>query len=155
MSVPLKAAINSGIISVGTTVHDYGCGQGEDVDKLLRKGIAATGHDIAKSATQEKKQADVIMLTYVINTIEDKAERAAVLKDAYDLANEYLVVSARTDRMTLKNAKPWGDGLISDAKTFQKFYTTNELKSYVSDVLDAPAVKLSHNTVYVKKKTWR
>ena len=147
MSKPLRLAIKSGIVTFDRTIHDYGCGRGDDLKMLIDKGYFATGHD----TSGEKRSADVVMLTYVINTIEDQEERYKVLQDAYYLANKYLVVSVRSDRKTLKNAEPFGDGLATKRGTFQKFYTNDELQFYIYDVLGTLVKKLANNIVAVKK----
>ena len=147
MSKPLRLAIKAGIVTFDRSIHDYGCGRGDDWKNLLYKGYFATGHD----TSGEKRAADVVMLTYVINTIEDQDERYKVLQDAYYLANKYLVVSVRGDRNTLKDAKPFGDGLVTKRGTFQKFYTNDELQFYIYDVLGTLVKKLANNIVVIKK----
>jgi hypothetical protein len=49
-----------------------------------------------------------VNLGYVLNVIEDPAERSATLAKAYGLTNETLVVAVRVDR-TLEQAAECGD----------------------------------------------
>lgn len=67
--------------------------------------------------------ADVVNLGYVINVVEDPAERAATLKHAWDLACRLLVVSAQVlMSRPVKTTVEFGDGVLTGRGTFQKFY---------------------------------
>ena len=46
---------------------------------------------------ETRTPADVVNLGYVINVIEDPAERVVVLAAAWELARKVLIVSARLD----------------------------------------------------------
>jgi DNA phosphorothioation-associated putative methyltransferase len=94
-SHPIRLALEHGLISETTTVFDYGCGHGGDVDRLREMGVAAEGWDPVYCPLTNPNGSDVVNLGYVINVIENGAERAAALRAAWNLARKLLVVSAR------------------------------------------------------------
>ena len=69
-------------------------------------------------------------LGYVINVIEDTAERREALINAWDLAQKVLIVAAQVliDDRT-RGVIAYGDGIITSRNTFQKYYEQEELKS--------------------------
>jgi DNA phosphorothioation-associated putative methyltransferase len=73
LSRPAKCALRDGLIGVGTSVFDYGCGHGGDVALLGAQGIAAAGWDPKFIPDRPVEEADVVQLGYVINVIEDPA----------------------------------------------------------------------------------
>ena len=149
LSTPVATAIGKGIISLETSIHDYGCGLGSDVELLNAAGFDATGHDLDKGS---KRQADIVTCSYVINTIEDAVERALLVKDAFDLAVKGLVISARTDRSAAKTWTPMLDGFLNGNNSFHKFFTNTELVAYVSGITGKAAKRIADGIVYVSKE---
>lgn len=158
LSLPVKTAIVKGVLVSGNTIHDYGCGKheyiqkhGNDVTRLQSLGYDATGHDLDHGS---KRQADVVFCSYVINVIENPSDRANVVKDAYSLANKMLILSARTDSNSLKKSKvsAMNDGVLTVKNTFQKFYTTQSLKDYVKEVLGKDSKTLRNGSVIITKE---
>src|SRR5215471_16039181 len=118
LSRPAGLALQDGIIRTGSTFFDFGCGRGGDVAAVQELGIEATGWDPVHSPLTAKRQADVVNLGYVVNVIENAAERAQVLQEAWRLTRRVLVVSARLDW----EAKPgqaisFGDGILTSRGT--------------------------------------
>jgi DNA phosphorothioation-associated putative methyltransferase len=151
LSVPMRTALDKGLITFETTVHDYGCGKGDDIKFLKDCGIQAAGHDLDYGV---KTKADVVTLFYVINTIQNPITRICILLDAYLLADKYLIVAARTDEKSLKHATKIGDHAYKTKRgTFQKFYTNSSLIEYVSTVCENKAVKLTNGVVYINKES--
>jgi DNA phosphorothioation-associated putative methyltransferase len=76
--------------------------------------------------------ADVVNLGYVINVIEDTAERREALINAWKLAQKVLIVAAQVliDDRT-RGVIAYGDGIITRRHTFQKYYEQEELKFYI------------------------
>lgn len=146
LSVPVRQALKHEFITKETTVHDYGCGRCGDINRLSKLGIKATGHDLSFG---KKQAADVVLLVYVINVIEDMDERKEVLKEAMSLAKKYLIISARTDK-SLKDAIPYRDGLLSRANTFQKIYSNAELHDFILRITGLEPVKLYNGVFYVE-----
>lgn len=157
-STPVRKALETGLINPTMTIHDYGCGKkehiekhGNDVTRLCARGYDATGHDIGHGT---KRNADVVFCSFVINVIECPTERANLVKDAYSLVNKMLVLSARTDTKSLEKSKVSGmnDGVLTVKNTFQKFYTTQSLKDYVKEVLGKDSKTLRNGSIIVEKE---
>ena len=157
LSVPVRTALTKGFLVSGNTVHDYGCGSlenmqkhGNDITRLQTLGYTVTGHDLNHGT---KRQADIVFCSYVINVIENPMERIEVIKDAYSLCNKMLILSARVDKASLKDSKttPYADGAITQNNTFQKFYTTSELQILVKEGLGKDSIKLGNGSIIIKK----
>ncbi len=76
LSRPVRLALEDGVISDQTSVFDYGCGKGGDLRRLQERGISCSGWDPAHYPQGEKTKSDIVNVGYVINVIEDPAERA-------------------------------------------------------------------------------
>jgi len=141
LSRPVRAALEAELFAPGTTFFDCGCGYGSDVKLLARKGYASAGWDPYYCPDRPCKPADVVNLGYVINVIEDPAERREALLKAWGLAQKVLIVAAQvliSDRASGQIA--YGDGIITRRNTFQKYYEQEELKIYIDQVLEVNSV---------------
>ena len=115
-------------------------------------GIEVSGWDPAYFPEEERTPADVVNLGYVINVIEDLEERAVVLYAAWNLAQRLLIVSARLEWEARQIAGDYqGDGIVTRKRTFQKFYTQEELRDWVKDVLDHDVVAAAPGIFYLFK----
>jgi DNA phosphorothioation-associated putative methyltransferase len=150
LSRPTQLAVSEGLISQDTDVFDYGCGYGDDVDALRRMGIPATGWDPAHRPATPRQPASVVNLGYVVNVIEDKAERTEALRSAWDLTKRLLIVSARLVN-EIKEELPaaYRDGHLTKTKTFQKYYEQIELRQWVEEVLEEQPVAAAPGVFYV------
>ena len=79
LSRPVALALDDGLIHGDRTFFDYGCGRGDDLFRLHKMGIRVSGWDPAFFPDEERTQADVVNLGYVVNVIEDPDERVVVL----------------------------------------------------------------------------
>jgi len=91
-------SINSGselcdtLLDGSLTVFDYGCGRGDDVRALQSLGLNSTvGSPLRPD--NEKTEADVVNLGFVLNVIEDQRERLEALRGAWSLTKRLLSVS--------------------------------------------------------------
>jgi len=133
----VRLAVEDGLVVAGeTTVLDYGCGLGGDVERLSRAGVSCSGWDPHHRPGGVREPSDVVNLGYVVNVIEDPDERAATLQQAWSFARHALLVSARleTESPELEGA-PFEDGLRTSAGTFQKLYTQVELRGWIEETL--------------------
>ena len=136
LSSPVQALIRYGLINEKTTVFDYGCGFGSDVEGLRASGIAATGWDPFYAPDEPHKSADVVNLGFVLNVIEAPAERREVLRSAFALAQRCLAVAVITSsRARTDSCRAYGDGHVTRLGTFQKFYRPAELKDFIEATL--------------------
>ena len=86
---------------------------------LTSEGFACAGWDPAYHPDAPRDSAEVVNLGYVINVVEDPAERAATLKQAWDLARRLLVVSAQVLRSgRSKSPVEFGDGVQTGRGTY-------------------------------------
>lgn len=133
-----------------STVFDYGCGRGDDLRTLAALGIDATGWDPSHAPDNEKRPAGVVNLGYVVNVIEDRAERDEALRSAWRLAESVLVVSARLVwDADSTSGEPFGDGRITSNGTFQRYYQPEEFKGWIESVLGQTAITAAPGIVYV------
>ena len=152
ISRPVALALEDGLISKETSFFDYGCGRGGDIRRLHGMGIEVSGWDPAYFPHEERTPADVVNLGYVINVIEDLEERAVVLYAAWNLAQRLLIVSARLEWEARQLAGDYqGDGIVTRKRTFQKFYTQEELRDWIKAVLGHDVVAAAPGIFYLFK----
>ncbi|WP_241844683.1 DNA phosphorothioation-associated putative methyltransferase [Kitasatospora sp. CB01950] len=152
LSVPARQAVLDLQILPGGAVLDYGCGRGEDVRVLQGMGCDAVGWDPFYQPDVLVAPASVVLLTYVLNVIEDPAERRQTLQRAWDLAGTVLIVSARlTWERSKVNGEEFNDGLLTRRNTFQHLYRAAELRTYVEGVTGVRAVSASPGIIYAFK----
>ena len=149
-SLPIQTLLKYEIIELGTTVFDYGCGFGSDVEGLLAAGIDASGWDPHYSPSVPGGEADVVNLGFVLNVIEQPSERVDVLRAAYALARKCLAVAViTTSRARQETLRSYGDGFVTQLGTFQKFYRPEELRMLIEQTLGREAVPAGPNLFFV------
>lgn len=118
-----------------TSILDYGCGYGYDVGHLLENGYHyARGWDPfyrPDTTPTILVPTEVVLLSNVINVIENPKQRRDVLKYAFELAEQMLIVTASGHG----KGDPYRDGVLTRIGTFQKPYTPAEFRTYVTSVL--------------------
>lgn len=150
LSRPMAAVIGDGILRDDGTVFDFGCGRGYDVRTLRALGYSADGWDPHFRPNVPLRAAEVVNLGYVVNVIEDPAERASTLRRAWDLATKVLVVSGRLiwEARDLVG-KPFGDGILTKIGTFQKFFEQAELANWIASTLEVRPLAAAPGIFYV------
>lgn len=78
----VRLAVEAGLFPTDTTYFDYGCGDGADIDYLHCLGLTSCGWDPYFRPDQPQVPADVVNIGYVINVIENTAERRQALLNA-------------------------------------------------------------------------
>ncbi|MFD6227080.1 DNA phosphorothioation-associated putative methyltransferase [Streptomyces sp. NPDC060232] len=152
LSVPARQAMIDKQVVQGCTVLDYGCGRGGDVRALRQLDCRAIGWDPFYQADTKLEPADVVLLTYVLNVIEDPHERRKTLKEAWELADTVLVTSARlTWEKSKVRGEAFGDGLLTSRQTFQHLFGASELRTYVEEVTGVRTVTAAPGIVYAFK----
>ena len=150
LSRPVALALEEGLIHQDRTFFDCGCGRGDDLLRLHRIGIPVSGWDPAFFPDEERSLADVVNLGYVVNVIEDPSERVVVLAAAWALARKVLIVSGRLDWEASDAAVDFqGDGIVTGKRTFQKFFTQEELRQWIEQALDRRPVAAAPGIFYV------
>ncbi|MFF0521138.1 DNA phosphorothioation-associated putative methyltransferase [Actinomadura nitritigenes] len=149
LSVAARQAVVDGQISSSTTVLDYGSGRGDDVRGLCEMGFQVQGWDPFYAPDQEPWPAEVVLLTYVLNVIEDPTERRQSLTRAWELAERLLVVSTRlTWERSKVRGQQYEDGVLTSRRTFQHLFSPAELRSYVQEVSGIQCVSAAPGVVY-------
>lgn len=141
LSRPVRIALEADVFKEEYSFFDYGCGHGEDVRCINELGFDSSGWDPFYRPDAEVKPADVVNLGYIINVIEDIAERRQALIKAWDLTQKVLIVSAQVlvdDRR--RGLIAYGDGVVTNRNTFQKYYEQEELKLYIDQVLEVDSI---------------
>ena len=151
--MPARQALLDGVISDERAALDYGSGRGQDAERLRRLGIDVVAWDPFFTPASRPVPREVVLLTYVLNVIEDPAERVGVLRSAWELTQAVLVVSSRLswDARRLRGS-PREDGVITSRGTFQHLYSPLELRSLVDDVTQTRTVQATPGVVYAFRK---
>jgi len=149
-SKPIQTLLENRLLDECTRLLDYGCGQGDDVQGLEKMGFSVAAWDPVYYPENEKRNADIVNLGFVLNVIEDPIERMNVLHETYELSSKLLVVSTMIgSSSTAHMGRPYKDGILTSRNTFQKYFDQDELERYIEDVLDAPAVAAGLGIFYV------
>lgn len=150
LSKPVKSLLEYGMLKSSATFFDYGCGQGSDVRGLQSLGHNADGWDPVHRPEGHKREADIVNFGYVLNVIEDPAERLEALVDAFHHAKRLLVVAGLIkETVDTATARQYGDGVLTRANTFQKFFDQQELQQYIEDALGVTALPVALGVFYV------
>lgn len=150
LSMPARVALDSVVISTDTTVLDYGCGRGDDVRHLSTLGITVQGWDPHYRPDPPAAPADIVLLTYVLNVIEDIDERKETLKAARALARRCLVASIRLrwEEKSVQGADH-SDGVITSRGTFQALHRPEEFRLWTNMITGIRPVSPCPEVVYL------
>jgi DNA phosphorothioation-associated putative methyltransferase len=152
LSQPMQLMMRFGVVTADRSVFDYGCGQGEDVEALVSQGFEAFGWDPHHAAKGPRRPADVVNLGFVVNVIEDQRERAETLKAAWGFANRALCVAVMVQgRAQTAGQKPHGDGYVTSRGTFQRYFTQQDLREFVTKITGQQTLSLAPGIVAVFK----
>lgn len=150
LSRPVRLALSADLLKKDESFFDYGCGHGNDVKILAKQGYKTTGWDPHYYPQNKRLNADVVNLGYVLNVIENEHERREALTSAWDLTKKLLVVAAQVwVGEAGKGHLAYNDGFITTRNTFQKYYSQQELKKYIDDVLKTDAVPVGLGIYFV------
>jgi DNA phosphorothioation-associated putative methyltransferase len=150
-SAPIQLLERFGFFARGKNLFDYGCGRGDDLRGLNHNGIHAQGWDPYFAPDQPKALADIVNLGFVINVIEDPEERIEALTGAYNLAQDLLVVSVMLKHLDRNNGQAFNDGILTGRGTFQKYFSQEEVLSYIQEVLDLKPIAVAPGIIFVFK----
>lgn len=148
MSAPVQLLMRHGLLSVGDTFFDYGCGRGDDIHALQAAGFSANGWDPHFAPDGSIHQADVVNLGFVVNVIEDAAERVDALHRAFSLARRVMSIGVMLSGSE-PAGKPFRDGYLTSKNTFQKYFSQGEIKDWIEQVLHRQAFMLGPGVAVV------
>ncbi|MFC5865024.1 DNA phosphorothioation-associated putative methyltransferase [Acidicapsa dinghuensis] len=150
LSRPIRTALSDGIISADIDLLDYGCGHGDDIRYLEQAGINAFGWDPAHRPDGPRRRASIVNLGYVVNVIEDAAERADCVRSAWNFTGGKLILAARLKSdLVLKDFEILDDGYVTRLQTFQKFFEQQELREWIQEVLGETPVAAAPGIFYI------
>lgn len=152
LSAPVQLLIRHGLLSPAQTFFDYGCGHGGDVAGLNSEGYDAKGWDPHFAPEAPCIEADLVNLGFVINVIEDPAERVEALVGAFKLARVALVVGVMLSGSDTPG-KPFRDGFLTSRNTFQKYFSQAEFRDYLEQALHRPAFMVGPGVAFVFAST--
>ncbi|CAE6813066.1 hypothetical protein R69927_00284 [Paraburkholderia domus] len=138
LSAPVQLLARHNLLSREWTFFDYGCGRGDDMAGLREVGYSVGGWDPYYASSSPLVSADVVNLGFVLNVIEDPAERVEALQRAFRLTQRVLAVGVMLESNRAVG-QTYGDGLLTSRNTFQKYYSQDELKDYLEQVLHKEA----------------
>jgi len=153
LSVPMRISLEWGLVKHGIEVLDYGCGRGDDVTMLNKRyGIDAYGYDphYAPDYSMLMLAYDTVTCFFVLNVIETRQARIKMLKEAYSLCLDSLVVAIRHQKPKNSGA-PYLDGYITSKHTFQKYFSDVEVKDMLIEACGAIPRKLAPGVWAVTK----
>ncbi|WMN82021.1 DNA phosphorothioation-associated putative methyltransferase [Vibrio parahaemolyticus] len=152
LSAPMKTLVKHGYLEGSYSIFDYGCGRGDDLRELEAHGLDALGWDPNFQPDNDKVSSDIVNLGFVLNVIEDQDERLEALLGAWELADNFLVVSVMlANESYIAQFKPYKDGVITSRNTFQKYYAQSEIKAYIERSLQEDAITVAPGIFYVFK----
>lgn len=134
LSAPMQLMISNGLISDSIDVFDYGCGRGDDIKGLTEIGLKCQGWDPHFAKENPLVCADIVNLGFVVNVIEDPAERVEAIQRAFSLAKVAIVISVMLHSKD-RPGNPYLDGFLTSRNTFQKYFSQEEFKDYLENVL--------------------
>jgi DNA phosphorothioation-associated putative methyltransferase len=150
LSKPVRLALEAELFEPQTSFFDYGCGHGSDLQHLRQKGYQSNGWDPHYQPDALRCPADIVNLGYIINVIEDPAERRQVLLNAWDLTQKVLIVAAQVlIEDSSRGIIAYSDGIITRRNTFQKYYEQQELKAYIDQVLGVDAIPVALGICFI------
>lgn len=141
-----------------STVLDYGCGRGDDIDWLVdtHKCVVA-GYDPNFVQWDEKilysAKFNVVLCNYVLCVVPNKFERQNIIEDAWQHVEDggTMMVSVRSKK-SIESARTnsWfkhRDGWITSESrhTFQHGYTEDELLSHLYKLEDVGGFEVINN----------
>jgi DNA phosphorothioation-associated putative methyltransferase len=139
LSAPVQLLLRTGLLTPGVSFFDYGCGRGGDMAGLADAGYDVAGWDPYYAPGNVRVIADVVNLGFVVNVIEDAAERVDAIAQAAALARRVLAVSVMLISSDVTGV-PYRDGLLTSRSTFQKYFSQGEFKDYLEQVLQTQVV---------------
>jgi DNA phosphorothioation-associated putative methyltransferase len=150
ISAPVQLLLRHGLLRQDTSFFDYGCGRGDDVGALEREAYAAAGWDPHYAPDRPRQAADVVNLGFVINVIEDPAERVEAMQGAFALARGVMSVGVMLYTSDTAGRR-YRDGFLTSRGTFQKYFQQGELKDYIEHVLGREAILVGPGVAFVFK----
>jgi DNA phosphorothioation-associated putative methyltransferase len=148
ISAPTQMLMRHGLLEMGCSFFDYGCGRGGDVEALTAAGFDAAGWDPYFAPDKPLRGSDVVNIGFVVNVIEDPAERVDALRRAAALSRRVLSIGVMLYPSGVAGV-PYRDGVLTSRQTFQKYFSQAEFKDYLEQVLSREAHMVGPGIAFV------
>lgn len=154
LSQPMALMVRYGLVGCDSTVFDYGCGQGDDLRALESQGIMARGWDPHYAPSTPISSAQIVNLGFVLNVIEDEAERRHALRRAWEITEKVLAVSVMVvGQVPTDGLRPYCDGYLTSRGTFQKYFQHADLRSFITSVTGAEPVSVTTGIYFLFRRS--
>ena len=152
LSQPMQVLARHNYLNGDLSILDYGCGKGDDVRELEAHGLNVTGWDPVHRPDEAYSASDLVNLGFVLNVIEDRAERSDTLLKAWQHTKKLLIVSVMlANDNFIERFTPYKDGVITSRNTFQKYYSQGEFRYYIETTLNENAIAVGQGVFIIFK----
>ena len=152
LSAPMQVAAKHGYLDGNFSILDYGCGKGDDIRELEAHDVDCVGWDPVYQPENDLENCDIVNLGFVLNVIEDKAEREETLTRAFEYADKFLIASVMiAGDSVISQFKPYKDGVITSRNTFQKYFGQSEFKYYLETTLNEDVIAVGQGIFIIFK----
>ena len=152
LSQPMQILARHDYLNGDWSILDYGCGKGDDLRELEAHGIDASGWDPAHNEEGTLVNSDIVNLGFVLNVIEDRAERDETMRRAWAYADKLIVIAVMVaGESTINQFQQYKDGVITSRNTFQRYYSQGEFRYYVESTLQENAIPVGQGLLIVFK----
>jgi hypothetical protein len=148
LSPLIKKLLKLGSLEKSCSHLDYGCGLGQDVERLRSLGFDSTGYD-PHYFPISPKNADIVTMNYVLNVISDFEGRREALLKAWNLTDKILAIA--TNIQGGINAK----NKITKWETHTKSFTYIELKGFIESTLGYELIRLDKDKFIVSRDGYK
>lgn len=148
LSAPAQLLLRHGLLTRESSFFDYGCGRGDDMSTLLAEGFSVGGWDPHYAPGLPIREADIVNLGFVVNVIDDPAERVEALRKAFALTQKVMSVGVML-HSGASPGRPYRDGFLTSRNTFQKYFSQDEFKDYLEHVLAQEAFLVGPGVAFV------
>lgn len=135
MSSPTKYLLKHNLLK--SSILDYGCGKGKDVEELKLLGFDIKGYDKFNDMYNTKlNKYETIICNYVFNVIYDLKEHYKTVEKLKKMSKN-VYISLRNDKKSIKNDWKYiknQDCYKTSKNSYQRFYTNESIKKYFGKV---------------------
>ena len=142
--------LRDGLLEKSKTLLDYGCGHGRDLELLKSIEIDCHGWDPKYRPDGDKRSADIVNLSYVINVIEDLEEREQTVRTSWELCKELFTVAAQIEFAAPDKEQTRTETECLSRNTFRKYYKPHELQEHIQRITQVDAIRRTRNLLWFK-----
>lgn len=158
LSAPMNYLLTNHLLK--GKILDFGCGNGQDVDKLKLIGYDIVGYDKYNELFNNKSILDdcydTVTCIYVLNVIPELKEHQQILNILAKLGKD-IYIAVRTDRKSIK--KSWAyieecECYKTSKGSYQRFYDTNMINKYFKD-FEINIIKSTNSYIIIHIKQFK